>query len=79
MITRSLIPSTRFAVTDEFREQYIGSAKSKNGFGSESYYGQDFYVKTHSGKLFVLSLPYPFQAKFIPGLNFDKEKSNAAN
>lgn len=79
MITRSLENGTCFAVTDEFRQQYIGSAKSNNGFGSESYYGQDFYVKTHSGKLFVLSLPYPFESKSLSGLGFDVEKSNRAN
>lgn len=79
LIDRSLDRGTCFAVTDEFREQFIGSAKSKNGFGSESYYGQDFYVKTRSGKLFVLSLPYPFEAKRLGGLDFDAEKSRRAN
>jgi hypothetical protein len=79
MVTRSLAPGTCFAVTDDFRQQYIGSAKSKNGFGAESYYGQDFYVKTHTGKLFVLSLPYPFEAKTAARLDFDTEKSKRAN
>ena len=75
LIADELTPGTCFAVTDEFREKYAGTAKSKNGFGRESYYGQDFYVKTHSGKLFVLSLPYPFLSKVAPGFDFDSEKS----
>jgi len=36
LIDRALTPGTCFAVTDEFRQQYIGTTKSKNGFGSES-------------------------------------------
>lgn len=79
LICRSLNAGTCFAVTDSFRQNYIGTAKSKNGFGSESYYGQDFYVKTKSGKLFVLSLPYPFEAKVRSGFNFDVEKCLLAN
>lgn len=79
LIGNVLKPGTFFAVTDEFREQYIGTAKSKNGFGSESYYGQDFYVKTHSGKLFVLCLPYPFPAKVSHGFHFDSEKAKRGN
>jgi hypothetical protein len=79
LIARALMPGTCFAITDEFRQQYIGTAKSKNGFGSESYYGQDFYVKTHSGKLFVLSLPFPFESKVGVGLDFDTEKARSAN
>ncbi len=74
LIGSALESGTCFAVTDEFREKYVGTAKSKNGFGSESYYGQDFYVKTHSGKLFVLCLPYPFPAKVAKGFDFQKAK-----
>ena len=79
LIDRTLIPGTCFAVTDAFRQQYIGSAQSKNGFGSESYYGQDFYLKTRSGKLFVISLPYPFVTKRLTGFSFDEEKSRRGN
>jgi len=79
LITRSLTPRTCFPVTDDFRQDYIGTIKSRNGFGSESYYGQDFYVKTYTGKLFVLSLPYPFETKLLPGLDFDTEKCKRAN
>jgi len=79
LIGSALEPGTCFAVTDEFREKYVGTAKSKNGFGSESYYGQDFYVKTHSGKLFVLCLPYPFPVKAAKGFDFDSEKSKRGN
>jgi hypothetical protein len=79
LIGSTLEPGTCFAVTDEFREKYVGTAKSKNGFGSESYYGQDFYVKTHSGKLFVLCLPYPFPTKVAKGFDFDSEKAKRGN
>mgnify|MGYP001575138159 CR=1 FL=1 len=79
LIESALKPGTSFSITDEFREKYVGTAKSKNGFGSESYYGQDFYVKTHSGKLFVLCLPYPFPFKTLKGFDFDSEKSKIGN
>lgn len=79
LIEKHIKPGTCFAVTDEFREKYIGTSKSKNGFGSESYYGQDFFVKTSSGKLFVLSLPFPFATKNISGLKFDEEKAKPNN
>ena len=79
LIERYIAPGTCFPITDEFRQQYIGTGRSENGFGSESYYGQDFFVKTRKGKFFVLSLPYPFAMKSTPGLNFDKEKTKISN
>jgi hypothetical protein len=58
------IPRNRlFSISDDFRYEYLGIERSGNGFGSETYYGQDFAFKTPSGKLFVISLPYPFSSK----------------
>ena len=31
--------------------------------GKETYYGQDFYIRTPSGRGFVMGLPYPFENK----------------
>jgi hypothetical protein len=79
LISNTLPLRSCFPITDAFREKYVGAVKSKNGFGSESYYGQDFYVKTGSGKLFVLCLPYPFPAKSGMGFDFDSEKVKRDN
>lgn len=58
------IPENRiFSITDGFRYEYLGVEPSGNGFGSETYYGQDFAFKTPSGKFFIFALPYPFPAK----------------
>ena len=43
-----------------------GRDPSTNGFGSETYYGQDFIYKTLSGRSFVFAIPYPFADKKIP-------------
>ena len=70
------IPTNRlFSITDEFRYNYLGIERSKNGFGSETYYGHDFAVKTRSGKLFIFGLPYPFPTKSTAH-NFLEEKAN---
>ena len=66
-----------FCVTDDFRYDHLGVNRSGNGFGAETYYGQDFVLKTTDGKLFVFGMPYPFHQKSAP--NFVTEKSNLAN
>jgi len=66
-----------FILSDDFRYKYLGIAPSKNGFGYETYYGQDFIFKTPSGKLFVFALPYPFDNKSSP--NFIEGKTNLDN
>ncbi|MGD2158343.1 MAG: DNA double-strand break repair nuclease NurA, partial [Anaerolineales bacterium] len=71
------IPENRlFAINDDYRYKYIlsGREPSSNGFGFETYYGQDFIYKTPSGRTFVLGLPYPFSSKDTPGIDFPKEK-----
>jgi hypothetical protein len=73
------IPNNRlFAVSDDYRYKYIFSGRDPagNGFGFETYYGQDFIYKTESGRTFVFSLPYPFGTKLPSGANFIEEKIN---
>ncbi|HZP34677.1 MAG TPA: DNA double-strand break repair nuclease NurA [Candidatus Acidoferrales bacterium] len=63
------LPANRiYAIEDEYRYKYIlaGRDPSTNGFGSETYYGQDFIYKTLSGRSFVFAIPYPFADKKIP-------------
>lgn len=60
------VPNNRlFAIDDNYRYQYIlaGREPSANGFGYETYYGQDFIYKTPGGSTFVLGLPYPWASK----------------
>jgi hypothetical protein len=56
-------------VSDEYRYRYIQpavAARDKN-FGSETYYGQTFILRTTSGKVFDLCLAYPFPSKEAVG------------
>ena len=60
------IPNNRiFPINDEHRYRYIlgGRDAAKNGFGDETYYGQDFIYKTPSGRIFVVGIPFPFDGK----------------
>lgn len=60
------IPANRlYPIDDDYRHQYITPAKerSANGFGYETYYGQDFIFKTPSERSFVFAVPYPFASK----------------
>jgi hypothetical protein len=53
-----------FSLDDEYRYAYVlGRDAAGNGFGFETYYGQDFIYKTPSGRTFVFALPYPFPNK----------------
>jgi len=72
MLQKRIPPNRLFSITDDFRYNYLGVERSKNGFGAETYYGHDFVFKTPSGKLFVFALPYPFQSKSTA--NFVSEK-----
>jgi hypothetical protein len=72
------IPENRLlSIADDFRYNYLGTEPSDNGFGSETYYGQDFVFKTPSRKLFVFALPYPFQTK--SSADFISEKVKIEN
>ena len=76
LIDRFIQENRLFAIDDDYRYKYIlsGREPSSNGFGFETYYGQDFIYKTPSGRTFVIGLPYPFKSKDIPGVNFPREK-----
>lgn len=60
------LPSNRiFPIDDDYRHKYITPTKeqSENGFGYETYYGQDFIFKTPLERNFVFAIPYPFRSK----------------
>lgn len=68
-----------FSIDDDYRLEYITPSKERpsNGFGYETYYGQDFIFKTSSGRSFVFAIPYPYEDKDFD--LFDEEKSNIDN
>jgi NurA domain len=76
LIDRFLPANRIFAIDDDYRYEYIlaGREPSANGFGSETYYGQDFIYKTQSGRFFVFAIPYPFASKLGDALPFVEEK-----
>jgi hypothetical protein len=60
------VPANRiFPIDDDYRYEYIllGRDPAGKGFGSETYYGQDFIYRTPSGRTFVFAVPYPFASK----------------
>ncbi len=76
MLVSKFIPNDRLlAIDDDYRYRYIlaGRDPSANGFGGETYYGQDFIYRTPSGRTFVFGLPYPFATK-SEAKDFTKEK-----
>lgn len=77
LATRELKENKLLLITDEYRYKYIyaGRELAKNGFGDETYYGQDFIFKTPSGRTFVFSLPFPSAAK-RPSEQFLAAKEN---
>ena len=53
-----------FPVSDEYRYTFIEPAKDPStNHGNDTYYGQDFFVRTRKGHDFIVALPYPFGAK----------------
>ncbi len=75
------LPANRiYAIEDEYRYKYIlaGRDPSSNGFGSETYYGQDFIYRTLSDRSFVFAIPYPFPTKQVSGMNFTDAKAEIA-
>jgi hypothetical protein len=64
-------------VSDEYRYRYIqpaAVARDKN-FGSETYYGQTFLLRTAAGKVFDTCIAYPFPSKeAIGGRPFGQAK-----
>jgi hypothetical protein len=76
LIDRFLPQNRLFAIEDDYRYKYILSNREPagNGFGFETYYGQDFIYKTPSNRTFVFGLPYSFPSKDMPGVDFPQEK-----
>jgi hypothetical protein len=64
-------------VDDAYRNRYISEVTSDN-FGNETYYGQDFILKTESGRIFTVALPYPFRNK-EPAREFAVKKAIDTN
>jgi hypothetical protein len=64
-------------IADDYRYRYIlgGRDVAGNGFGFETYYGQDFIFKTPSERSFVLALPYPFAGKQNAEVDFRTAKT----
>lgn len=79
MIENSVPKNSIFSVSDEFRDKYIffDREPSSTTFGSETYYGQDFLLKTNN-KIFVFNALLPFRDKHNKNV-FKKEKSNILN
>jgi hypothetical protein len=65
-----------FSVDDVYRYKYIIASRdpASKGFGSETYFGQDFLYKTRSGRQFVFNLVYPFAVKNESGIDGDFHK-----
>lgn len=80
MIGPSVKKNSIYAVSDEFRNKYINFDRepSSTTFGAETYYGQDFLLKTETGKLFVFNALLPYRDKHNK-IVFKKEKSNLLN
>lgn len=76
-----LLPKHRchMSVTDQYRYTFIepGKKGSTKNFGDETYYGQDFFVKTGTDRTFILVMPYLFGNKTTP--NFNKLKTEPSN
>lgn len=80
LIKDAIRTNSILAVSDEFRNEYVDYDRtpSNTTYGNETYYGQDFLLKTKSGKTFVFDVPYPFPNKDNIGV-FKVEKANIAN
>lgn len=80
LIKDAIRTNSILAVSDEFRNEYVDYDRtpSNTTYGNETYYGQDFLLKTKSGKTFVFDVPYPFPNKDNIGV-FKVEKASIAN
>ncbi|MDP9316784.1 MAG: DNA double-strand break repair nuclease NurA [Chloroflexota bacterium] len=82
LIDRYVQPGRIFAIDDDFRYQFIlmgGREPAENGFGSGTYYGQDFIYKTPSGRIFCMALPYPVASKTEFGESFKTTKTQLSH
>lgn len=74
------------ALSDDFRYEKVmgGMEKASNGFGYETYYGQDFVFKTPEGQIMTFNLPYHIDQKPKTGnkkelKEFNEEKADIKN
>jgi len=76
-LNQYLPSNTIMPIDDSYRYKFVlldSSVRAgKKGFGSETYFGQDFIYKSPTGRVYVFGLPYPFESKFITE-NFVAEK-----
>jgi len=81
LMSRFLPDDRIFCIDDAYRYKYIlsGREEAGNGFGYESYYGQDFIFKTPTGIVFVLGIPHPFPTKHPVDLDFKQAKADIEN
>ena len=77
MVGSSVPNNTIMPVSDEFRYKYVTFDRdpSSSTFGNETYYGQDFLLKTSNAKLYVFDALLPFRDKQTKDV-FKIEKSN---
>lgn len=61
-LKRFLGKNTYRIVDDAYRDKYINSVNNDN-FGTETYFGQDFILRTEKGDVFVVGIPYPAPVK----------------
>ncbi len=81
LISKYIKSNTIFPVDDDYRYKYIAFSRnpSKNGFGFETYYGQDFIYTSKTKRHFVFSLPFPFYNKDLKDKDFNTEKIVLSN
>jgi len=81
LMSRFLPEDRIFCIDDAYRYRYIlsGREEAGNGFGYESYYGQDFIYKTPTGRVFVFGIPYPYPTKLPVNLDFKQAKADIEN
>ncbi|MBO6538005.1 MAG: hypothetical protein JJ969_01290 [Rhizobiaceae bacterium] len=69
-------------IDDDYRKTYIEPNRitTTDNFGDETYYGQHFIVRTARGKVFDVTLAYPFASKDpVEGQPFRDAKVNLAH
>ena len=78
LIDKYLDKNKIFLIDDEYRYKYISPNKepASNGFGRETYYGQDYIYKNNLGKILPFSVIFPFYNK---DGEFEKQKLDINN
>ena len=66
MSVKHMLPTKAiFPINDEYRYTFINEQDESLGkhFGVETYYGQDFLIKTAPNRQFIICINYPFASK----------------